>query len=48
MKIAFLYGGQGSQVEGMGSDLYEEYPIAKKYYDEVLCNLKEENLVYPN
>lgn len=35
MKIAFLYGGQGSQVEGMGSDLYEEYPIAKKFYDEI-------------
>lgn len=35
MKIAFLYGGQGSQVEGMGWDLYEEYPIAKKYYDEI-------------
>lgn len=35
MKIAFLYGGQGSQVENMGLDLYEEYPVARKFYNDI-------------
>ena len=35
MKIAFIYGGQGSQVEGMGQDLYIEYPFIKEYYDSI-------------
>ena len=35
MKIAFAYGGQGSQVEKMGLDLYIEYPFIKEYYDSI-------------
>ncbi|KAB2954446.1 ACP S-malonyltransferase [Heliorestis acidaminivorans] len=33
-KIAFLFPGQGSQFVGMGADLYEQFPEAKKIYDE--------------
>lgn len=35
MKIGFLFPGQGSQVVGMGKDIYEKYEIAKKVYDKV-------------
>lgn len=43
MKIAFVYGGQGSQVEGMGYDLYIEYPFIKEFYNSIKINfpLKE-------
>jgi len=34
MKTALLFPGQGIQRVGMGKDLYEEFPLAKKYYDE--------------
>jgi [acyl-carrier-protein] S-malonyltransferase len=32
--IAYIFPGQGSQYVGMGKDLYEQFPIAKKYFDE--------------
>ena len=35
MKIAFIYGGQGSQVEGMGYDLYIKHPFIKTFYDSI-------------
>ena len=33
VEVAFLFPGQGSQFTGMGKDLYEAYPAAKKIYD---------------
>ena len=35
-KIAFVFSGQGDQFPGMGKDLYEKYPTAKRIYD--LCD----------
>ena len=32
-KIAFVFPGQGSQVVGMGKDLYENFPVAKAVFD---------------
>ncbi len=31
---AFVFPGQGAQFIGMGKDLYEEYPVAKEYFDK--------------
>jgi [acyl-carrier-protein] S-malonyltransferase len=33
-QIAFLFPGQGSQHAGMGRDLYEHFPAARKVFDE--------------
>jgi [acyl-carrier-protein] S-malonyltransferase len=33
VEVAFLFPGQGSQFTGMGKDLYETYPAARKIYD---------------
>lgn len=35
MKTAFLFSGQGAQYTGMGKDLYEQYPCAKKVFDSI-------------
>jgi len=35
MKIGFLFPGQGSQVVGMGKDIYEKYPEAREIYSKV-------------
>lgn len=35
-KIAFVFSGQGDQFPGMGKDLYETYPAAKKIFE--LCD----------
>ncbi len=35
MKIGFLFPGQGTQKVGMGKDIYEEFPEAKRIYDLV-------------
>src|SRR4051812_38208175 len=32
-KIGFLFPGQGAQSVGMGKDLYDSFPAAKKIYD---------------
>lgn len=29
-KIAFVFSGQGDQFPGMGKDMYETYPAAKR------------------
>lgn len=46
MKIAFMFPGQGSQVAGMGKDIYDNYEEAREVYDKVskildidMCNL---------
>ena len=35
MAIAFTFPGQGSQTVGMGKDLAETYPEARRVFDEV-------------
>jgi [acyl-carrier-protein] S-malonyltransferase len=35
MKIAFLFAGQGVQKVGMGADVYQKFPAARKVYDAV-------------
>ena len=32
--IAFLFPGQGSQYQGIGKDLYDEYPVMRQTYEE--------------
>jgi len=33
-KISFLFPGQGSQSVGMGRDLYEQFPVARRVFEE--------------
>ena len=33
-KILYVFPGQGSQYKGIGSDLYQEYPVVRKVYDQ--------------
>jgi len=33
-KIAFLFPGQGSQYPGMGKTIYENFPVAKDFFDK--------------
>lgn len=33
-RLAFLFPGQGSQIVGMGKDLYDRFPEAKNIYDQ--------------
>lgn len=34
MKVAFVFSGQGAQYAGMGKELYENFPVAKKVFDQ--------------
>lgn len=33
MKTVFMFSGQGAQYAGMGKELYQKYPVAKKIFD---------------
>lgn len=35
MKLAFLFAGQGVQKVGMGADVYQKFPAARKVYDAI-------------
>lgn len=39
-KLAFIFSGQGSQYVGMGKDLYDNYSLCKKIFDEADNELK--------
>ena len=33
-KMVFLFPGQGSQYQGMGLDIYQAYPVARRVFEE--------------
>ena len=33
-KLAFIFPGQGSQTVGMGKDLYENFDLARRMFEE--------------
>lgn len=39
MKIAYIFPGQGSQYVGMGKDISEQFPEAKKFFNEADATL---------
>ncbi len=34
MKIAYMFSGQGAQKNGMGKELYDNFPVVKKIFDD--------------
>lgn len=44
MEYIFLYAGQGSQKEGMGSDFYEAYPVYRQVIDNLDITVKDKNI----
>ena len=46
MKIGFIFGGQGSQVVGMGQDVYDNYPSAKRIFDLENCDFDVKDVCF--
>lgn len=46
MKIGFIFGGQGSQVVGMGLNVYDKYPSAKRIFDSVNCDFDVKDVCF--
>lgn len=46
MKVAFLYGGQGSQQVGMGQSFYDNYEDAKNFLDGVELDFDYKTLMF--
>ena len=46
MKIAFVYGGQGSQKVGMGKDLYEGFSYIYEFYESIELDIPLKKLSF--